>query len=813
MDPLDERSECEPPTPRISDTSTRNCQCGTNRNCDFRFGCRTRRSGLQSLCFAAAILWMTTELTFAQSESTETRAIASSNEGRVVLRRLNRTEYENTVRDLLGIDVDLKDLLPLDSSAGGFDNVGEALHTSSFLMERYLDAADKALSVAIANLPQPKLVKNRYSLKDERIVKVTTEDVYRHRDDSLVMLSSSPWNSITVGQFYPPDRGKYRVRISAYGFQSAGKTVTFRIDAGPMLMGTINHLVGYFDAAPDEPTVTEFIDHFDARNHFRISPYGLANAQTVTKVAADKYEGPGLGIEWVEVEGPLHDSWPPESHRRIFGDLAQAPAPIYNHSDRVEVVSGEPAVDADRILRKFARRAFRRTVTDADVKPFIALVESRLAEKCSFEKSIRVGLAAILVSPQFLFLREEPGQLDDFALASRLSYFLWSTMPDEELLELAENGQLAAEGTLGAEGENGRQGEGENITATAILSRSPVPPFSPSSVLSQQVERMLQHPKTEQFTTNFVGQWLALRDIDFTEPSHILYPEFDDMLKVSMVRETELFFAEVLKDDLSLTNFVASDFTMLNGRLANHYGIPMDLSALPSGERGRREGLFVFRRTPLPPGSHRGGMLTMSSVLKVTANGTSTSPVMRGAWILDRILGQPPSPPPDDVAALEPDVRGATTIREQLAKHRQIDSCASCHVDIDPPGFALENFDVIGGWRDRYRTTSWGQHVEEVLIEDRKMPYYKGLNVDPAGVLADGRRFADIDEFKQLLLADKDQLARALTTKLLTYGTGAVPSSADEQQIDAIVAKIRDKNYGFRSLIHEMVQSELFRRK
>ena len=180
---------------------------------------------------------------------------------------------------------------------------------------------------------------------------------------------------------------------------------------------------------------------------------------------------------------------------------------------------------------------------------------------------------------------------------------------------------------------------------------------------------------------------------------------------------------------------------------------------------------------------------------------------------MDRILGQPPSPPPDDVAALEPDVRGATTIREQLAKHRQIDSCASCHVDIDPPGFALENFDVIGGWRDRYRTTSWGQHVEEVLIEDRKMPYYKGLNVDPAGVLADGRRFADIDEFKQLLLADKDQLARAMTTKLLTYGTGAVPSSADEQQIDAIVAKIRDKNYGFRSLIHEMVQSELFRRK
>ncbi len=807
MEPLDERSQCEPPWPRISDTYTQNCQYGTNRNSDFAFGFRSRRSGLQSLCFAVAILGITARLSIAQSAAPELPELASSNEGRVVLRRLNRTEYENTVRDLLGIEVDLKELLPLDGAAGGFDNVGEALHMSSFLMERYLDAADKALNVAIANLPQPPLLRKRYSLKEERIVKVTTEDVYRHFDDSLVMLSSSPWNSITVGQFYPPDRGNYRVRISAYGFQSAGKPVTFRIDAGPMLMGTINHLVGYFDAAPDKTTVTEFIDHFDARNHFRISPYGLANAQTVTKVASNKYEGPGLGIEWVEVEGPLHDSWPPESHRRIFGVLAQAPALISDHSDRVEVVSSEPLVDADRILRKFARRAFRRKVTDADVKPFVALVESKLADKYSFEQSVRVGLAAILVSPEFLFLREEPGQLDDFALASRLSYFLWGTMPDEELLELAEKSLLNTGGEKGREGEKGKS------TGNAIISSSPLLPLAPSSTLSEQVERMLQHPRAQQFTKNFVGQWLGLRDIDFTEPSHILYPEFDDMLKESMVRETELFFAEVLKNDLSLTNFVASDFSMLNGRLAKHYGIPFN-SSPPPGENGDSSvGNFAFRKTPLPPESHRGGMLTMASVLKVTANGSSTSPVMRGAWVLDRILGQPPSPPPDNVAALEPDTRGATTIREQLAKHREIESCASCHVDIDPPGFALENFDVIGGWRDRYRTTSWSQHVEEVRIDDLKMPYYHGLLVDPADVLPDGRSFKNIDEFKQLLLADKDQLARALTRRLLTYATGAAPATTDPSEINGIVAKVRDKNYGFRSLVHEIVASELFRTK
>lgn len=379
--------------------------------------------------------------------------------GRAVLRRLNRVEYENTICDLLGIEVDLKDLLPLDSAANGFDNVGEALHVSSFLMEKYLEAADKALSVAIANLPQPPLVKKRYNLKDERLVKTTTESVFLPRDDSLVMFSSSAWNAITVGQFYPPDRGKYRIRISAYGHQSTGKPVTFRVDAGPMLMGTKNHLVGYFDAAPDKPTVVEFTDHFEARNHIRISPYGLANAQTVTKVGAAKYEGPGLGVDWVEVEGPMHDSWPPESHRRLFGDLKQVPAPVYNFSKRVEVASDEPLVDAERILRNFARRAFRRPVTNADIQPFLTLVEAKFAEKRSFEQSMRVGLAAILVSPEFLFLREPPGKLDDFALASRLSYFLWSSMPDDELLAVASKGLLT--GDSETDKERGRQGEGE----------------------------------------------------------------------------------------------------------------------------------------------------------------------------------------------------------------------------------------------------------------------------------------------------------------------------------------------------------------
>lgn len=314
-------------------------------------------------------------------------------------------------------------------------------------------------------------------------------------------------------------------------------------------------------------------------------------------------------------------------------------------------------------------------------------------------------------------------------------------------------------------------------------------------VLGEQVERLLRDPKAEAFNTNFTGQWLSLRAIDATLPDGTLYPEYDDILKTSMLKETLLFFDEVLKNDLSLTNFVSSDFSFLNARLARHYGIP--------GIEG-----MEMRKVTLPSDSHRGGLLTMGSVLKVTANGTTTSPIIRGSWVLERILGTPPSKPPLDVEAIEPDIRGATTIREQLAKHRTVESCASCHRKIDPPGFALESFDVIGGWREHYRATG-----EPREVNGRRVRFWNGPPVDPGDVLPDGRPFRNIDEYKQLILEDKDQLARNLTEKLLTYGTGAAPSHADSPEIEIIVSRLRDKNYGFKSLIHEIVQSPLFQRK
>jgi mono/diheme cytochrome c family protein len=693
-------------------------------------------------------------------ESGRAELARRAKEGRVVVRRLNRIEYQNTVRDLLGIQVNLLDQLPEDGSANGFDNAGAALHTSSFLMERYLEAAETALDVAISNRPKPPaMTKLHEGPRDPRQGK--QENVFRMQGETLIAFCSSPWHSISP-KLYTQEEGDYRFRISASAVQSAGKPVTFRVTHGRTRLTGKSGVVGYFDAPPDEPRVFEFVQHLEKQTSISLLPYGLPGSREVNAIGVDKYEGPGLAIQWIEAEGPLNDIWPPESHRRLFGDLKRKPAPGFNASTRVEVDSDQPLVDAQRILRDFTRRAFRRAVSDTDVEPFVTVVKNKLAADYSFELAMRAALKGVLMSPEFLFLHETPGRLDDFALASRLSYFLWSNPPDDELL------QLAAGGKLGTPEE-----------------------------LRRQAERMLHAPKAANLTENFVGQWLGLREIDATEPSNRLYPEFDHPLKVAMIREAELFFDEVLKHDLSVANFAASDFSMLNGRLAQHYGIP--------GVDG-----WEFQKVKLPPESHRGGVLTMAAVLKVTANGTTTSPVVRGNWVLDRLLGAPAPPPPKDVPAIDPDIRGATTIREQLAKHRADAACAVCHTKIDPPGFALESFDCIGGWRDNYRVTGNGKAV---VIDGRRMQYGEGKAVDPSDVMEDGRAFKNVDEFKQLLLSDKDRLARALAAKLTTYATGAAPMPVDGAALNAMVAKVRDKDYGLRSLIHEVVQSDLFRNK
>lgn len=691
--------------------------------------------------------------------------------GRTVMRRLNQIEYENTVRDLFGVELELKDLLPDDTAPGSFDTSAELLHMSSYQLAGYLAAADRVLDAAFAGGAPPAQVKKRIDMKTA----ARRQGVSRQLEDGVAIFASDLASNIqtVLWSFLTRDRGTYRFRISAYAYQSE-QPVIFHVNGGTENLGDPPYLIGHFEVPPHQPTVIEFSERMEAGRNIRILVDTEIRALTLQRSGAENYEGPGVVFQWVEIEGPLGGGWPPPSYRLLLGDLPQEPTP--DHPNRREVVSQDPLSDAEAILRRFTRRAFRRAVTEEDVQPFLSRVQAKLSEGYSFERALRVGLRAVLVSPSFLFLGAgmrpdasssqpsgpPPSAVDDFALASRLSYFLWSSMPDEELFQLAEQGQLSRPQTLHA-----------------------------------QVERMLRDSKAKAFTDNFVGQWLGLRDIDATLPDRQLYPEYDDILRSAMLKEVTLFFDEVLKNDLSLTNFVSSDFSMVNGRLADHYGIP------------RVAGLD-FRKVSLPIGSHRGGVMTMAAVLKVTANGTTTSPIVRGAWVLDRLLGTPPRRPPAAVEAVEPDIRGATTIRNQLARHRQVASCAVCHETIDPPGFALENFDVIGGWREHYRSIGSG---EPVTVNGKRMRYKNGPLVDAGDVLTDGRRFQNIDEFKDLLLADKDQLTRALAVKLLTYAAGAPPGLSDRAEIETIVASMRDKNYGFRSLIHEVVGSAVFLNK
>src|SRR5258706_13852 len=313
---------------------------------------------------------------------------------------------------------------------------------------------------------------------------------------------------------------------------------------------------------------------------------------------------------------------------------------------------------------------------------------------------------------------------------------------------------------------------------------------------------MWNEPKSRRFVEAFLDYWLDFRKILATAPDANLYSDYylDDLLTESALEEPRLFFAELVRDDLPARNVVASDFTMLNERLAAHYGLPPVQGV-------------ALRRTPLPKDSVRGGLMTQAAVLKVTANGTTTSPVVRGAWIMERILGQKPPPPPPSVPAIDPDIRGAVTIRQQLEKHRTLESCNACHAKIDPAGFALENFDIMGGWRERYRSEVEGELVQGIARSGQKFAFHYALPVDASGVLPDGRQFKNVRELKELLLADEKQIARNLVRQLAVYATGASIHFADRAGIEQILERASSSHYGVRSLIHEMVQSELFLNK
>ena len=399
-------------------------------------------------------------------------------------------------------------------------------------------------------------------------------------------------------------------------------------------------------------------------------------------------------------------------------------------------------------------------------KGYVNKVKERLAAGDCFETAMRWAYRAALCSPDFLFHYEPVGRLDDHALACRISYLLWNSLPDQPLRDLANSGKL----------------------------RDPV-------VLQGQVERMLTDAKSQRFVEDFLGQWLKLRQIAATDPDKKLYPEFSSYLQDSMVGETRGYFRELLDRNLGAEFLVRSNFVMINSVLAKHYGIPGVTSS-------------KIHKVKLPADCPRGGFLTQAAILKITSNGTTTSPVPRGAMVLERILGQPPEPPPPNITAIEPDVRGTQTIRQQLQKHRADPACASCHDKMDPPGFALESFDVIGGFRNRYRSIGAGDPAPRGWIDPFLAINFKlGPTVDPSGVLPDGRSFDGIKKYQEILAADAKGLLRNLAEQFVVYGVGRPLSFGDRPQIDTIVSKTMNKGGGIRTVVHEMIQSDLFQSK
>jgi Protein of unknown function (DUF1592)/Protein of unknown function (DUF1588)/Protein of unknown function (DUF1585)/Protein of unknown function (DUF1595) len=563
--------------------------------------------------------------------------------------------------------------------------------------------------------------------------------------------------------------GQYTIRISGNGFQSRGEPVTLKVMTNDFR--SMRNL-GNYELPPDEPRVVEVTTWMEEGEFLKIAPHDTNfNAEGKGNWGTDAavYDGVGMTIQWVELSGPL-ESWPPRSVALAAGEVPRKDYPEGQYPWRnnrhvaFELTPENPAAALAAHLPVVVARAFRRPLEPGEADTAVRTAQQALTDGATFTEALRTGWKAILTSPQFLMFDERPGVLNGFALANRLSYFLWSGPPDEELLTLAGGGALAAPETLRA-----------------------------------QVRRMLKHERASQFTTHFTGQWLGLRNIDATSPDPTLYPEFDEVLKRCMVGETEAFFAEMIHENRPVREFIQSDWLMLNRRLGRHYGIP-----------GATSEKYV--RVAVPPGSPRGGILTQAAVLKVTANGTTTSPVVRGTWVMKRLLGQPPAPPPP-VPAIEPDTRGATTVRELLAKHRSSQTCNACHRNIDPPGFALESFDVIGGWRERYRSIGEGDPVPGKLNGHSIWQYKLGLPVDSTGELPDGRTFTDIVAFKELLLAQSDTVLRAVTGHLLVYGTGAALDFADRRAVAEIAARTKEQGGGFRTLIEEVVLSVAFGRK
>jgi mono/diheme cytochrome c family protein len=762
------------------------------------------------------------------------------------LRRLTRQEFENSLKDLLALPrLDITGMLLADGRVSGYDKIASGLDLSPGHLAAYQEAVEKALDIAIATQSNAPRVYNKriypaglfkfganlshgqyVLLKDKQPdpalpVRGGFEDKKGHvgfegpdlKDRGALVKSPAVAKSQSAVGLLNPNlagyeaamnvapifAGNYRLRLSVWGFRwangrpnpcGAPQAAVLRAhEEGKQQEG--GRLLSAFTAPSMESKEGEIVTWLDAHESIVFDPVSVPwNGLRIGQVAgrAAKHIGPGVALDWFEIEGPLNPVWPPVSHTRLFGQLPIKPfvagsdivpprrekirsfggylPSMYldltaaERTPKLETVSSEqPVEDARKLLADFLPHAFRRDVTASEIEPYLKLLQTRLDAKDCFEDAMRRVYVAILTSPEFLFL---PAPADDTALATRLAYWLWNGPPDDALLAAARDRSLHR-----------------------------------PEILRNQIDRLLADPRSERFYQDFARQWLELGRLDETNPDPLLYPEYRFLLGQGVASETPSFVRELITKDLPARSLVKPGFAMLTQRLAEHYGI--------AGVTG-----VEVRKVALPAESLRGGLLGQASIHKLTANGTTTSPVKRGVWVSDRLLDSPAPPPPPGISAVDPDTRGTTTIREQLNKHRTDPNCAACHAKIDAPGFALEAFDPVGGLRSRYRSNGQGDLPPEKGQTVWKVDYKLGPSVDASGELRDGRAFRDTSAFVDLIAADDEKLARAFVAHLARYATGSEISFADRAEIRRIVAQTKTNGYGLRSLLHALAQSPLF---
>ena len=696
--------------------------------------------------------------------------------GRVPSRRLTRQEYENTLHDLLGIGGDLAKQLPSENKSGAFDVVAASQEMSSVHVRGFLKAADLALDEAIQLGPRPGMKPRELDYLNSKYMKMwldrpirrgggtvfkTDQDIVTFRGANYVLRSD-------LNGYRIPVAGRYRITVKAAAHQP-WSSITVSLKRQNDAQGE-SELFAAWDLVGEDYREVSTTKYLRPDDYFYVSADELDPARDGKVIynsqPASTYRGEGVKIRRVTIEGPLESAWPPERTRKLLGGIEWKPRGNKHRGQAYDpMLTKSPIEHIRAIVSAFAAHAFRRDVSDQEVEALVLLAKPALAADRPFVDVVRIPLRAILVAPELLFHAGEPGSLDDHAIATRLSYFLWRSVPDEKLLALAADGRLS---------------EPKNLVA--------------------QVNRMLDDSRSERFVHDFLDQWLDLDRIDATSPDTYLYPEYDDVLRRAMLAETRDFFSHLIDKNLSVENLIDSEFTFLNRRLAEHYGI--------EGVEGE-----AMRKVKLQPNSVRGGVLTHASIAKITANGTVTTPVKRGNFVVRNLLGLPPNPPPPGVGAIEPDTRGATTIRETLEKHQSVEACAVCHRRIDPPGFALECFDPVGNFRKRYRDSKGVKRPASIGLRFLHKDYDLGLAVDMSGVTDDGFEFKGIREYKTHLRKSRQQVARNILSQLIAFSTGSEIQFADREEVERILLATKNNGYPLRTLIHQIVASRMFRNR